>query len=120
MTLKNMRGLGVQRLIAVWIGATCVCLYVSQASSQEWLGHAARLDYAKIACEDVHSAACQPYLAEAVGIVDYLHWETNRAGDCAKLNGLDVTRLALMLDEKRYFYWSHAVIAATSNICKLP
>jgi hypothetical protein len=117
MTLGNMRKLGVQRLV-VRLGAACVLLHVGQAFPQEWLGHEARLKDAKIACEDMRSAACQPYLAEAVGIVDYINWK-DPDRRCDKMNGFDVTRLALILDEE-FFYWTRAVIAATNNICKLP
>jgi hypothetical protein len=99
-----------------------ISLFAGQALSEEWLGHLARLDYAKAACRDLSSQACEPYLAEAVGIVDYIRWE-EAGGDreyCDKLNGQDVTRFALIMDEKLFFYWSQAVIAATRSICKLP
>jgi len=78
----------------------------------------ARLDQAKIACGDLYSAACKPFVAEAVGIVDYIHLESSEKY-CDRLNGLDVTRLALALDERAFFYWTQAVVAATKKICSL-
>ena len=121
MTIGNMRELAARPLRSKgWIGAVfCILLYVSQALSQEWQGHLARLHDAKIACADIFSHACQPYLAQAVGIVDYIQWAHSQPY-CDKLNGQDVTRLALILDEKAFFYWTQAVIAATRHICELP
>jgi hypothetical protein len=101
------------------LGAACIFIYSTQALSQKWDGHTARLDAAKIACRDIYSAACEPFLAEAVGIVDYVHSEAPER-NCDRLNGLEVARLALALDDKTFFYWSQAVIAATRSICKLP
>jgi len=69
------------------------------SAREEWDGHLARLDTAKTACAQmIYSDACEPYLAEAVGIVDYIAWE-HPDRQCEKLNGEDVTRPALIMDE---------------------
>ena len=104
--------------LTLWLGAVCISVCANQALSQEWSRHTARLDAAKIACGDLYSAACKPFLAEAVGIVDYIHSERPEKY-CDMLNGLDVTRLALALDERVFFYWTQAVIVATKEICRL-
>jgi hypothetical protein len=76
------------------ISVASIFLCVGQAFSQEWQGHVARLDAAKAACKDIYSDRCQPFVAQAVGIVDYMKWEHSDERHCEKLNGVEVTRLA--------------------------
>jgi hypothetical protein len=54
----------------------------------------------------------------SVGIVDYMKWEHSDERRCEKLNGVEVTRLALLQDTERYFLWTQAVIEAAQRICK--
>jgi hypothetical protein len=96
----------------------CISLLVGQTFSQDWQGHVARLDAAKAACKDIYSDRCQPFVAQAVGIVDYMKWEHSDERHCEKLNGVEVTRLALLQDTERYFLWTQAVIEAAQRICK--
>ena len=110
--------MGVMRLSLRAFAAVAIAC-AAAVPAERWEGHVARLAQAKAACQDVLSASCEPYVAEAVGIVDYLDVE-HPEGHCEKRNGLDVTRLALILDEKQYFYWSQALIAAAKSVCKIP
>jgi len=47
-------------------------LLASQASHAEWMGHLARVTHARLACRNLDSNACQPFLAEAVAVTDVI------------------------------------------------
>jgi hypothetical protein len=47
------------------------CLTGSTAA--EWKGHLSTLLDAQVACTNVHSLECEPFLAEAVAVADILH-----------------------------------------------
>jgi hypothetical protein len=47
-------------------------LTAAPAFGQEWNGHLAKLSDAQLACENIHSSSCLPFLGEAVAVADTL------------------------------------------------
>ncbi len=125
----------------LWAAAGLSLLLASSAMA-DWMGHLARLSDAQIACRDIDSDACQPFLAEAVAIADLLHEQSNivRVGGEDKalmpgysmsiltcdlsiydrLNGQSLLHLALAFSppDPKSLYWTQALRAAALQPCK--
>lgn len=54
-----------------WLGI--LLLMFSTLSHAEWLGHLAQVKQARLACRNMDSNACQPFLAQAVTVADVIH-----------------------------------------------
>jgi hypothetical protein len=52
-------------------------LMFSAASQAEWMGHLAQVKQARLACRNMDSNACQPFLAEAVAVADVIHLQAS-------------------------------------------
>jgi hypothetical protein len=111
------------------------------AQSSEWQGHLATLRQAQIACRNLNSRDCLPYLAEAVAVADVLTAATKvtspvkgkvsitvvfRSGSeqsCSEnwlrnlLNGQRLLHDALLMDARQHAYWTDALLAAAQNLC---
>ncbi len=108
-----------------------------------WDGHLATLKDAKIACQDIDSESCLPYLAQAVAVADTLYaqadYDSKRdelkipGGDgyiwvchpsvLSQLNGEDLLHLALATepsDGEGPFYWDEALFTSAINLCRVP
>jgi hypothetical protein len=109
----------MQRLLYGAIIALCAQSAVAAAPTGRWNGHQTTLADAKIACIDLSADTCTPFIAQGIGMADYIIKEHPDL-KCAKMNGQDLTRLALILSEKTFQFWSDALIASTKSICKLP
>jgi hypothetical protein len=135
----------MRALAMKWTACLLVLLSLSggQASSQEWGGHLATLAEAKIACSDSHSKECEPFLAQAVAVVDVMKElsfvDTDAKGDdfvvipfphgklthCSQrwmtsMNGLALLHLTLgsgAFDENKSTYWTHALMQVSRQLC---
>jgi hypothetical protein len=123
---------------------TASALGCGAAAGAPWMGHLARLQDAQVACRDVDSAACLPYLAEAVAIATLLTDQaypmkdhgrrtddfavTFYAGSrwrCSRrwvegLNGESLLHRALAIvsdGSVETFYWSKALQVAAQQGC---
>ena len=124
------------------IGAwACSFLVMATPAFGQWTGHAATLDEAQLACHDIDSSACLPFLAEAVAVGDILTTQAGvrNGGDkqgiqlpgpngsnvkCSErfrlpdLNGITLTHLALTRNPHINFYWSNALFVAALDLCE--
>lgn len=119
------------------ISAGLLYLSPQPAMADTWTGHLASLRDAKIACRDINSAECLPYLAQAVAVADTLSAQAlseqneisipGRAGStliCNTavlhfLNGQYLMLVALTADDKTLFYWDDALLASALRSCRL-
>jgi hypothetical protein len=99
--------------------ALCAQAAFAYTPTGRWNGHQTTLADAKVACIDLSADPCEPFIAQAIGMADYIIKEHPDL-KCTKMNGQDLTRLALILSEKTFQSWSDALIASTKSICKLP
>jgi hypothetical protein len=113
------------------------------AMAVPWEGHLATLNDAKLACRDIDSGPCLPYMAQAVAIADTLYaqaaYDAKRdkiqipGGDGSiwacdpsvlnKLNGENLLHSALAtesVNESKAFYWDDALFMAALHICRAP
>jgi hypothetical protein len=126
-----------------WSACLLVLLLLSgQALSQEWRGHLATLDEARIACSDTDSKECQPFLAQAVAVADVMKElsfvDMDAKGDfvvipfphgnlthCSQnwlksMNGLGLLHSTLGsggFDENKSIYWTHALMQVSRQLC---
>lgn len=127
------------------IAALAIGLLAVNAQARDWsdLGYAARVSDAQVACSNIDSQACEPYLAEALGVSATLqesagahagrdwigiafhngHIEHCTAKWYQSLNGLALLQYALArastndLATNRNTYWIDALIAAAQRLC---
>jgi hypothetical protein len=52
-------------------------LMFSAISHAEWMGHLAQVKQARLACRNLDSNACQPFLAQAVAVADVIHLQAS-------------------------------------------
>jgi hypothetical protein len=126
-----------------WTAGLFVILSLSgQAWSQEWKGHLATLNEARIACSDTQGKSCEPFLAEAVAVADVMHGlsfvDINAKGDfvvvpfphgnlthCSEnwlksMNGLGLLHSTLgssAFDENKNTYWTQALMQVSRQLC---
>jgi hypothetical protein len=108
-------------------------------TAAEWRGHLASLFDAQVACTNIDSLECKPFLAEAVAVADLLdgiarptddgndfivtfrnmHQEKCSQNWFASLNGLSLLHSALGLseDSPKSIYWTDALIRASRQLC---
>jgi hypothetical protein len=123
---------------------TAPALASGAANAGPWMGHLARLQDAQAACRNLDSAACLPYLAEAVAIASLLEDQAYPIKDHGKftddfavpfyagsrrrcprswvagLNGESLLHQALAIESDgsvESFYWSKALLAAAQQGC---
>jgi hypothetical protein len=108
------------------------------STAAEWTGHLSTLFDAQVACTNIDSLECEPFLAEAVAIADVLHEIAQLAEDgndfivtfgnmrqekCSQnwftsLNGLGLLHSALALSvDPQSIYWTNALIRASRQLC---
>jgi hypothetical protein len=108
------------------------------AIATEWMGHLAKLEDAKVACRDIDSVECRPFLAQAVAVADVMISLTHYAikgGEeeillpnhdqgtflyCGrvfveKMNGETLLYMTLARDNP--FYWTEALLATVYQLC---
>jgi hypothetical protein len=123
------------------IGAGLLCLSGQSAMADTWDGHLATLKDAKIACRDIDSESCLPYLAQAVTMTDTLEsqaaYDSNRdiikipgrdgsIWTCnpsvwSRFNGEDLRHLALTTQPSEggaNFYWDDALLISALSLCQ--
>jgi hypothetical protein len=126
-----------------WTAWLFVILALSgQARSQEWKGHLATLNEARIACSDTHSKACEPFLAEAVAVADVMkelsfvdkdakedfvvvpfpHGNLTHCSEnwLKSINGLGLLHATLgsgAFDENKNTYWTQALMQVSRQLC---
>lgn len=129
----------IRRILSAVAGVSV--FFLVNTAEAGWKGHSATLSDAQNACRDIDSAACEPYLAEAVAIADLLNEQakierfggeeqillpgaTMSQWTCdlshGRLNGQSLLHIALAsqpLDAKGR-YWTQALHAAALQQCK--
>jgi len=132
-----MGNLKVLRLSVIF----SVLLLPIQSESAQWAGHTATLSDARIACSDLESMVCLPYMAAAVAVSDLLSYQAKVVentpdtaaveivfymGDrktCSvkwlrSLNGAMLLKTALSLpDTTQAHYWTEALRQAATSLC---
>ena len=110
----------------------------------QWAGHVTKLSDAQVACRNIDSLACLPFLAEGVAVADILTAQVSvRIGNdndtiiqltgtdgsrvrCSarftlnELNGETLTHLALIRDSNFNSYWTNALFVAALDLCRKP
>jgi hypothetical protein len=112
------------------------------AWAQEWKGHLATLNEARMACSDIHSKDCEPFLAEAVAVAEVMKElsfvDKDAKGDfvvvpfphgnlthCSEnwlksMNGLGLLHSTLgsgAFDENKNTYWTQALMQVSRQVC---
>jgi hypothetical protein len=115
------------------------------ALARDWQAYDARLRDAQVACQEINSAACTPYIAEALGVAAALTeaakvnmsaggttytvvFHSGRQETCTErwreiMNGLQLTQLAIAsegdIDAAQETYWLAALMRASREHCHL-
>lgn len=123
--------------LKIYVVCSISLLLVAAPAFAQWLGHSSKLGAAQIACRSLDSAACLPYLAEAVAVADTLKTQAKVSRDvlelpgpngvvvrCSErfsltdLNGETLAHMALTRDQKLNSYWSNALFVAALDLCR--
>jgi hypothetical protein len=62
-----------------WLGL--LLLMFTTLSHAEWLGHLTQVKQARLACRNLDSNACVPFLAQAVTVADIIHQQVTLSAD---------------------------------------
>jgi hypothetical protein len=121
------------RLVAAWL-----VIASRSAIADTWQGHVATLQDARIACPDIDSDACLPYLAQAVAVADTLTdqakydstrdvfeipggggsiWICDPSVLSEQFNGESLLHLALAAN-LTIPYWDHALFISALHLCR--
>jgi hypothetical protein len=119
----------------------CLLLFAQQATAGDWQGIHARFRDAQVACQNINSRACEPYLAEAVAVGEILQDQAvvkdvspgHRIvqlpgskgvmmvcgnGVLSKLNGLTLLHTAFVIDAAPDAYWDIVLFRAVLFLCE--
>jgi len=121
------------RLVAAW----SLGIASQSAIADAWKGHFATVQDARIACRDINSDSCLPYLAQAVAVADIFSdqarlgrggvdeipgggisiWVCDPDVLGKDLNGENLLHLALASNFDPP-YWDHALFLTVLHLCR--